>query len=152
MTKLPTDPFTLRQLLGKPRANNKSGTSLEDLLYGEPRNPTRREQAMWRAVILQMVTDAISRSRKQEARRNRREAVAWLTGNSRDFRTVCDLAGYDPHYLQASVRDMLDKYRLHLSAPAPSVTATLPLPFLPGHSTVQSMRICLQLRKQETDA
>ncbi len=69
--------------------------------------PVRSEQALWRAVILQALTDAASESRKYETRLEREKARRWLLAAGEDFVTVCHHAGYDPSYLHRHVRRAL---------------------------------------------
>lgn len=71
-----------------------------DMQCETPLNPTRGEQAMWRAVILQALLDAARTSGQREAQQAKAEAIAWLRGNSEDFRVVCELAGYSPSYIR----------------------------------------------------
>lgn len=83
------------------------GSDFEDwgiLSHAETAPP---EQALWRAVILQMITDAISNSLKPDQKRFRRDARHWLTRHSRDFRLVCENAGYQPEWLQAEINRFL---------------------------------------------
>ena len=94
-----SNPYTypsLRTMAPKRKKGREHGNSLEDLLFTEPFHGARPEQSIWRAVILQNITDAMSQSQKRENLRYKREALAWLTGKNRDFRTVCEYAGYDP--------------------------------------------------------
>jgi hypothetical protein len=65
-------------------------------------NHSRREQAMWRAVITQALMDASSQSAKSEALYEKSQALCWLTGYSEDFKTVCDYAGLSPAYVRRS--------------------------------------------------
>jgi len=58
----------------------------------------RSERAIWRAVIVQVLQDLGSNSRKPEAKRAKKQAEAWLY--SEDFETVCDLAGFCPLYIR----------------------------------------------------
>ena len=63
----------------------------------------RGETALWRAVITQALMDASSNSSKEEAKNDRMQALRWLCGNNRDFKTVCYYAGYDPSYLRKKI-------------------------------------------------
>lgn len=62
------------------------------------------EPSLWRAVIAQALMDALSKSRKMEARRSRMDALAWLLDNGSDFEAVCDHAGLDPSYVRGRAR------------------------------------------------
>lgn len=67
------------------------------------------EAALWRAVVTQAVMDA---SWKQTGKHetvgdsvlNRDKARAWLLGNSKDFREVCFMAGFDPDAVRESAQ------------------------------------------------
>ncbi|MCI5049559.1 MAG: hypothetical protein MRY32_04430 [Rickettsiales bacterium] len=135
---------SLRMMTPKrKRKRREHGSSLEDILLGEPYFGARREQAVWRAVILQMVTDALSGSRKKENQRYKREALAWLNGKSRDFRTVCELAGYEPSYvlqqIEQTVGEQLRNARktIELCGPKPPIAPVTPSS-TPAASTVAS--------------
>ncbi len=65
------------------------------------------EPGLWRAVITQALMDAASHSKKPEARRTRSDALAWLLGDSVDFDTVCDHAGFEPGYVRRRAREAL---------------------------------------------
>lgn len=67
----------------------------------------RGEQALWRAVISQAVTDAISNSTKKEQRRDRAQARYWLLHNRQEFALVCHFAGLDPHYVRQKAQEAL---------------------------------------------
>jgi hypothetical protein len=63
-------------------------------------NHVEPEVRLWCAVILQAIVDAtsrISRDRRGETKQIRDEARAWLLSNSKDFRSVCEMAGINPH-------------------------------------------------------
>ena len=64
------------------------------------------EAALWRAVILQALQDAVNRSRKAEARFHRTQAQAWLSGG-KEFVYVCDLALLDPGYVRRMAKRAL---------------------------------------------
>lgn len=88
----------------------KTGSSFEDLTLCDPLHQAQPEQALWRAVILQMITDALSNSQKRDHLRFKKDAWHWLTSHSRDFRIVCDYAGYDPEWLQEQINQFLSKH------------------------------------------
>ena len=52
------------------------------------------ERALWSAVLRQAIVDA---------RKGDKRAMAWFSGASADFRTVCDFAGVDPDAVQGRV-------------------------------------------------
>ena len=57
------------------------------------------EQALWRAVITQALTDAGSQSIKREAKFHRAQATAWFNKRNPDFQLVCALANLDLDYV-----------------------------------------------------
>lgn len=65
-------------------------------LFPEPHNPVRGETALWVAVITQAMMDALSNSRNPEIQFHKHEAIRWLTGQSKDFITVCHFADLNP--------------------------------------------------------
>ena len=73
----------------------------------EPYNAVRGETALWVAVITQAMMDALSNSRNPETIACKQAAIAWLTGNSRDFHTVCHYAGMDPDYVRKKAKRSL---------------------------------------------
>lgn len=60
---------------------------------------SRRE--LWRAVIRQALSDAVSTAQDGRADLERHEARKWLTKPSRDFDEVCELAGEEPDRVRA---------------------------------------------------
>lgn len=67
----------------------------------------RGDEALWRAVILQAMLDAVTRSRKPEAEHTRGQARKWLASRSRDFALVCDLGGMEPSYVRRMAKKVL---------------------------------------------
>lgn len=67
--------------------------------FPQPFDASHAEVALWRAVIMQAVTDALSGSAKGESISWAAQARAWLTGNSAYFQEVCVMAGLDPHFV-----------------------------------------------------
>lgn len=72
-------------------------------------DPTRREKAMWRAVITQALMDASNQSSKMEAKYEKSQAICWLTGYSDDFKTVCDYADFSPVYVRQQAMEALKR-------------------------------------------
>ena len=56
------------------------------------------EQRMFLNVITQAVHDAAYKGYDRYYEYHRDQAIAWLTSNSQDFRTICVLADLDPDY------------------------------------------------------
>jgi hypothetical protein len=75
----------------------------------EPYNHTRGEMALWSAVIMQAMQDALNRTRNAEAIYHKNEAIHWLTSNSKDFHMVCLCAGFDPDYIRRNAKRSLLK-------------------------------------------
>ena len=74
----------------------------------EPHNPAAKEQSVWRAVIVQALMDASSNSEKTENLQSKHDALIWLRGNSKDFLTVCDYAGFEPSFVKEMCRKALE--------------------------------------------
>jgi hypothetical protein len=64
-----------------------------------------RHQSLFRAVILQAVTDAKSRSNKREKLTYKHEAEHWLFSDRKDFAMVCELAGWHPDQVRRKAMD-----------------------------------------------
>lgn len=64
-------------------------------LGGDPGDGVRGETALWRAVIMQALTDSVSNSKKRQMRYVKAQAISWLSSSTEDFNTVCSLAGMD---------------------------------------------------------
>src|ERR1700743_2937877 len=59
---------------------------------------------LWQMVILQAMQDALSRSTNLQETFDRNNALQWLTGETRDFYTVCDYAGMNPNYIRENAK------------------------------------------------
>lgn len=101
---------TLRHYLRDRKRPPQRGTDWEDLLFAEAPHHARPQESLWRAVILQMITDALSTSKKPELQQCKRDALHWLQGYSRDFRLVCHYAGFDPAWMQERITEFLHRY------------------------------------------
>jgi hypothetical protein len=73
------------------------------------------EQALWGAVLVRMVLDALWPYRLSENKgssgvrqQDYRAARVWFARKGRDFTTVCHLAGFDPDFVHARIVPMLD--------------------------------------------
>ena len=75
--------------------------------YQKTPQPVRGERALWVAVITQAIMDALSRANNSEARYYKNEAINWLTGNSKNFVSVCLNAGFDPDYIRRKAKRTL---------------------------------------------
>ena len=64
------------------------------------------ETELWQAVIQRALMDAAldycggRKAEEREIKRNKRDAISWLTGNSADYRAVCAMAGIEPDALR----------------------------------------------------
>ena len=63
------------------------------------------EQYLWIAVLARAVHDAFAVSDYHEARK----ALAWLKGNSEDFKEVCEMAGRNPAYVHMKLIKQLNE-------------------------------------------
>lgn len=67
------------------------------------------EKDMWCAVIQQAFKDATLKRFEhdtQERDRERQHARSWLLGDSKSFRSVCDMAGIEPQVMTAKAREL----------------------------------------------
>lgn len=63
------------------------------------------ERAIWQEVILQAFQDALRPyCRDSEARRAKHEADIWLRAGGKDFRHVCQMAGFDDDFIRDAYR------------------------------------------------
>jgi len=67
------------------------------------------EVALWRAVITQALMDAGSNSAKKEMRYEKAQAIAWLAGNSKDFKQVCVMADMEPEYVRSKAKEAVGR-------------------------------------------
>jgi len=84
-------------------AASHSGPAMQKDGMFEPDDPyktVRGEINLWRAVITQAVTDAVSQSAKKDMQYEKSQARCWLEGRTQDFHTVCYYAGRDPNYVR----------------------------------------------------
>lgn len=77
---------------------------------------------LWQHVILQALMDAThpnKDSTNPDDRRARREAPAWISDCGKNFRMVCDLAGWDADFISEAFRDGRIRYESLKRADAP---------------------------------
>lgn len=72
---------------------------------------------LWIAVLTQAVMDACSKSAQREARYYRRDAIDWLTSNSKDFQFVCINAGMEPSYVMRKAAKAIKEKASFRAAP-----------------------------------
>ncbi len=62
------------------------------------------EQMLWSAVLETALSDALSHRDPDE----RERAIRWFREGGQHFRMVCDLANYEPSFVQKRVLDIID--------------------------------------------
>ena len=107
----------------------------------------RGEQALWRAVILQALEDAVSHSKRARDRHLKTEARYWLEGTHPDFVTVCDLAGFHPPQIRRQIKQALlnqCKWRLEAGSGPKALKkkVTKPPAPLPPFETKTAYGVC----------
>lgn len=130
------------------RQRHKTRYCMELHYEDAPHNPTRSEQAVWRCVIVQALTDALSHSRKKRFQRQKQEALSWLIRGGLDFRTVCDYAGYDAGYVHRHVLKLL-----HQQGALADALPTAPLPPtapVPAPDLFSQFRFSVRLPQKES--
>ena len=71
------------------------------------------EQKLWRAVLCQILYDALSDFENKCISKNEKEsAERWLTFKTKDFVDVCENAGFDPDYIQQKTKALLNLKKL----------------------------------------
>ena len=68
------------------------------------------EQQLWMSVLSKAAHDAIYTSDWFEARK----AIAWFKSESRDFKEVCHLAGFDPAYVFEKMTQPISNRENHM--------------------------------------
>ena len=74
-----------------------------------PDDPTKGENALWRAVITQALMDAGSHSQKNNMRLERAQAISWISGTSTDFYDVCAMADMNPDYVKRKSKEAIKR-------------------------------------------
>lgn len=67
----------------------------------------QRNQALWRAVILQAILDATSTAKRSENVVEKQKALNWIFDRNTDFDTICFLAGYSTGYVQRKAKQFI---------------------------------------------
>jgi hypothetical protein len=71
------------------------------------------EQKLWRAVLCQMLYDALSSfENKVMSPHEKKLAENWFLNKSKDFYDVCNHAGFDPMYIHEKVKKLLNLKKL----------------------------------------
>jgi hypothetical protein len=81
----------------------------------EDRNATP-EQRLWKAVLAQMLYDALSNFENKFINKDeKRAAEFWLTHKTKDFVDVCTNAGFDPDYVIKKSKQLISLKNLKQS-------------------------------------
>lgn len=59
-----------------------------------------RYHSLWKAVILQAITDSISNNKRTEIQLEKKKATTWLLDFNQDFDAVCEYASYKPAHIR----------------------------------------------------
>lgn len=71
------------------------------------------EQKLWRAVLCQMLYDALSSfENKAMSIHEKKSAENWFINKSKDFFDVCNNAGFEPMYIHEKVKKLLNLKKL----------------------------------------
>jgi len=71
------------------------------------------EQKLWKAVLCQMLYDALSNFENKAMSFHEKEAAEnWFLNKSKDFFDVCNYAGFDPMYIHEKVKKLLNLKKL----------------------------------------
>ena len=71
------------------------------------------EQRLWKAVLCQMLYDALSDFENKAMNKNEKEAAErWFIYKTKDFVDVCTYAGFDPDYIHNKVNKLLNLKKL----------------------------------------
>ncbi|MDF2965509.1 MAG: hypothetical protein K0Q51_897 [Rickettsiaceae bacterium] len=71
-------------------------------------NETTPDLGLRKAIILQAITDASTKSTSKILQRIADEAREWLFGNSKNFQIICYEAGLEPDYVAKIAKQILD--------------------------------------------
>lgn len=91
----------------KRKRNRERRLKQHHYLVDSPPDTARDEKLLWRAVIIQAITDAVARNRKQQFRYYKMEAIRWFSHDSVDFQDVCHRADLDPSYVRVCAKKAL---------------------------------------------
>jgi hypothetical protein len=74
---------------------NISADNASDYRHASP------ERALWQTVLLTAIEDAMLPERRSDSyKRAKRDADRWIRGGGKDFRAVCNYAGFDPDHVR----------------------------------------------------
>ena len=75
--------------------------------------PLPSEQRLWKAVLCQMLYDALSDFENKAMSKNEKDAAErWFIYKTKDFVDVCTYAGFDPDYIHNKVNKLLNLKKL----------------------------------------
>ena len=75
--------------------------------------PFPSEQRLWKAVLCQMLYDALSDFENKAMSKNEKDAAErWFIYKTKDFVDVCTYAGFDPDYIHNKVNKLLNLKKL----------------------------------------
>jgi len=75
--------------------------------------PISSEQRLWKAVLCQMLYDALSDFENKAMNKNEKEAAErWFIYKTKDFVDVCTYAGFDADYIYGKVNKLLNLKKL----------------------------------------
>ena len=72
--------------------------------------PLTPEQVLWVSVLSKAADDAMYTSDWRESK----SAIAWFKSNSKDFKEVCEMAGYDPAYVWEHIKSSINQREAHM--------------------------------------
>lgn len=107
---------SLKQIRKKQNENETRytprGADYRDIM-NPPESRIPPEQSLWRGFFLQMFTDAMSHSKKEENRRFKRDAIRFLRVRTKDFDLACEMAGFDADYFWRITQRFLDNNEIY---------------------------------------
>jgi hypothetical protein len=90
-------PYGRANCAGQPKsAGCDIGNRMEEIRRAVDNTQAEHLSAIWRAVLVQHIMDAKSRSSKPESDYYRHKALHFLFDDKKDFRAVCELADLNP--------------------------------------------------------
>jgi hypothetical protein len=82
--------------------DNLETTQREDTINRLP------ERRLWKAVVLNAITDAMSNPSTKYCKMNKLRALSWLLNDDNNFCAVCDFAGLSPREIRNKLKRILD--------------------------------------------
>jgi hypothetical protein len=86
---------------------NQAHAQNSDVEHDDAGREPLKEQAIWQAVILQAITDAMRAPTTPRIRKEKTQAIIWFSITNKDFLLVCEMAGIDPNYILKSIRKVI---------------------------------------------